>query len=171
MALFQKLFRLESSQFLPISISEAWDFFSSPENLKEITPKHMGFDITSRNQENMYSGMLITYVVTPFLGIRMRWCTEITQVVDNKYFIDEQRFGPYNMWHHQHHFKEVEGGIEMTDIVTYGIPFGIIGQWANSLFVKKQLTQIFEYRTEAVYKVWPSIETKKSEPRIEFFGL
>jgi len=100
--------------------------------------------------------MLITYMVPPLLGIKMRWCTEISQVVENEYFIDEQRFGPYKMWHHQHHFKEVEGGVEMTDIVHYGIPLGILGQLANRLFVKKQLKEIFDYRKIAVEKKWPS---------------
>ena len=170
MALFQKLFRLESTQFLPISIEKAWEFFSSPDNLKEITPDHMGFNITSDNKGKMYPGMLITYIVSPLLGIKMRWCTEITQVVEHKYFIDEQRFGPYNLWHHQHHFNEVEGGVEMTDIVHYGIPFGIIGQMANSILVKKQLTEIFSYRIEAVNKLWPSNSSKANRNTIEFFN-
>ena len=169
MALFQKLFRLESKQFLPISIEKAWDFFSSPENLKEITPDHMGFHITSNNQRKMYPGMLITYIVSPLLGIKMRWCTEITQVVEHKYFIDEQRFGPYNLWHHQHHFKVVEGGVEMTDIVHYGIPLGILGQIANSIFVKKQLAEIFTYRTEAVNKLWPTDSLNVDSNSIAFF--
>jgi len=170
MALFQKLYRLESKQFLPISIVEAWDFFSSPENLKEVTPDNMGFNITSKKHDKMYPGMLITYIVSPVLGIKMRWCTEISQVVEHQYFIDEQRFGPYNMWHHQHRFKEVECGVEMTDIVHYGMPFGILGQIANTLFVKKQLTEIFNYRIEAVNKKWPSTDPKASETTMEFFS-
>ena len=170
MALFQKIFRLESKQFLPVSIDEAWDFFSSPENLKAITPDHMGFNITSKKFDKMYPGMLITYIVKPLLGIKMRWCTQITQVVENKYFIDEQRFGPYNLWHHQHLFKEVEGGVEMTDIVHYGIPFGILGQIANTLFVKKQLTEIFGYRIEAIDKKWPPKHSNGNKPTIEFFS-
>ena len=170
MALFQKLYRLESKQFLPISISEAWEFFSSPENLKEITPDHMGFHITSKPEKKMYPGMLITYIITPLLGIKMRWCTEISQVVENEYFIDEQRFGPYKMWHHQHHFREVEGGVEMTDIVHYGISLGILGQLANHLFVKKQLTEIFDYRKMAVEKKWPSNESVISNVSVETFA-
>ena len=168
MTLFQKLYRLETKQFLPISMDEAWDFFSSPKNLKEITPDHMGFYITSKNPEKMYPGMLITYIVTPLLGIKMRWCTEITQVKENQYFIDEQRFGPYKMWHHQHHFKEVEGGVEMTDIVTYGIPLGIIGRIANRFFVRNQLKEIFSYREEAVQKKWPVKNIEKQKLELEF---
>ncbi len=170
MTLFQKLYRLETKQFLPISITEAWDFFSSPENLKEITPDHMGFHITSRPAKKMYPGMLITYIVTPLLGIKMRWCTEISQVVENEYFIDEQRFGPYNMWHHQHHFKVVDGGVEMTDIVHYGIPFGILGQLANWLFVKKQLKEIFDYRKKAVEKKWPTSNIEMSNVEAEILA-
>lgn len=160
MAIFQKLYTLETEQFIPISIDKAWEFFSSPENLKEITPDHMGFNITSKSSEKMYPGMLITYVVTPLLGIKMRWCTEITHVDDKSYFIDQQRFGPYNMWHHQHHFEEVEGGVIMRDIVNYGIPFGILGQIANSIMVKSQLKEIFDFRIQAVEKLWPSKENK-----------
>lgn len=168
MTLFQKLFKLESKQFLPITLEEAWDFFSSPDNLKKITPDHMGFFITSENQGKMYPGMLITYIVTPLLGIKMRWCTEITQVEEKKYFIDEQRFGPYKMWHHQHHFKEVAGGVEMTDIVHYGIPLGILGQLANKLFVRNQLEEIFEYRAQAVKKIWPTRLVKEKEFTLAF---
>ncbi|MFT4535810.1 MAG: ligand-binding SRPBCC domain-containing protein [Saprospiraceae bacterium] len=162
MAIFQKLYRIETEQFIPISLNEAWDFFSSPNNLKEITPDHMGFKITSKSNEKMYPGMLITYIVTPLLGIGMRWCTEITHVKNKSYFIDQQRFGPYNMWHHQHHFEEVEGGVMMRDIVNYGIPLGILGQIANSIMVKSQLKEIFEYRVQAVEKLWPVVESTTS---------
>lgn len=169
MALFQKLYRIETEQFIPISLDKAWEFFSSPDNLKEITPDHMGFDITSKSGEKMYPGMLITYVVTPFLGIGMRWCTEISHVKDKSYFIDQQRFGPYNMWHHQHHFKETEGGVIMNDIVNYGIPLGPLGQIANSIFVKNQLKGIFDYRIEAVEKLWPVSENNKIKSSIKFY--
>jgi ligand-binding SRPBCC domain-containing protein len=155
MAIFQKIYKLEITQFLPISLHEAWDFFSSPENLKKITPEYMGFYITSDNKMKMYPGMIITYIVTPLLGIKMRWCTEITHVKPMEYFIDEQRFGPYNMWHHQHHFKEVEGGVEMVDIVHYGIPFGFIGRIVNTLVVKEQIQEIFTFRKLAIQNIWP----------------
>jgi len=168
MALFQKLYRLETEQFLPISIEKAWGFFSSPDNLKEITPDHMGFNITSKSGDKMYPGMLITYVVTPLLGIAMRWCTEITHVKHHAYFIDQQRFGPYNMWHHQHHFEEVDGGVMMRDIVNYGIPLGILGQMANSMLVKKQLTEIFQYRINAVEKLWPN-DSHNHKPKLSFY--
>lgn len=145
-----KSHQLEFHQILPISIEEAWDFFSSPHNLTEITPADMSFVVTSKQleQEKMYKGMIITYKVSPVLGIKLNWMTEITQIEDKKYFIDEQRFGPFKFWHHQHHFKSVPGGTEMTDILTYGLPFGPIGSIAHQLFVKKRLNEIFNYRKE-----------------------
>lgn len=165
MPLFQKLNRLESEQFIPISLEEAWDFFSRPENLKKITPDELGFQITSKSGEVMYPGMLITYIVTPLFGISMRWCTEITQVKPMERFIDEQRFGPYTMWHHEHHFQAVEGGVLMKDQVTYGVPLGFIGQIANKVIVTSKVKEIFTYRAEAIKKEWPSDQHK--EPIIE----
>lgn len=134
-------------QKLPISVDQAWDFFSSPVNLQEMTPSSMGFLITSPEKfDRMYPGQIITYKVSPVLGIPLDWCTEITHVIKNEIFVDEQRFGPYAFWHHRHMFKEIENGVEMTDMVYYKMPMGIIGSMLNALFVKKQLTQIFDYR-------------------------
>ena len=136
-------------------MDEAWDFFSSPANLQKITPEKLGFKIVSKHHgEKMYAGQIIEYYVKPLFGIPLYWMTEITHVVDKKYFIDEQRFGPYTMWHHQHHFKETPEGIEMTDIVHYKLPFGILGELAHSLFVKKQLKGIFDYRFKVVEDLW-----------------
>jgi ligand-binding SRPBCC domain-containing protein len=140
-------FQLKKEQFLKTDLDTIWDFASSPANLREITPDYMLFEITSKGmQEKMYPGMIITYKVSPMLGIKMNWVTEITQVKDKHFFIDEQRVGPYSLWHHQHFFEEKEGGILMTDIVTYKPPFGFLGDIANSIFIKKQLESIFEYR-------------------------
>jgi len=166
MALFQKLYQLKTSQFIPAPMDEVWEYFSAPENLQTITPDYMGFEITSKSGDKMYPGMIITYLVSPVMNIKMRWATEITQVKHQEYFIDEQRFGPYNLWHHQHHFKEMDGGVLMNDIVHYGIPFGPIGQLANTLFVKKQLREIFDYRIKAVEKRWPG--EIKIEPSLTF---
>jgi ligand-binding SRPBCC domain-containing protein len=139
------------------SIDEVWDFISSPENLKEITPDHMGFDITSKQlAKKMYPGMIISYNVKPLMGIKLTWVTEITHVEDKKFFIDEQRIGPYSMWHHEHHIKEVDDGVEMTDIVSYKPPFGFLGKIANKLFIRKQLSQIFEYREKALIRRFPA---------------
>jgi hypothetical protein len=141
------------TQVLPSTVNEVWDFISSPSNLKEITPEHMGFIVTSKNSdEKMYPGMIITYKVSPILGIKLNWLTEITQVKDHEFFIDEQRIGPYSMWHHQHKVKVIEGGVLMTDIITYKPPMGILGAFANSIFIKKQLEGIFDYRKIALEK-------------------
>jgi hypothetical protein len=136
-------------------MDDAWEFFSNPKNLQQITPKNLGFKIVSKyHGDNMYPGQIIEYTVKPVLGIPLYWMTEITHVDEKKYFVDEQRFGPYSMWHHQHHFKETSNGIEMTDIVHYKIPFGFLGSIANSLFIKKQLKQIFDHRYKTVEKLF-----------------
>lgn len=151
-----KAFHLKFSQRIPISLPEAWDFFSSPTNLAKITPKEMAFTVTSELQpdEKMYPGMIITYKVSPVAGVKINWMTEITQVEDHQYFIDEQRFGPYKFWHHQHHFKEIPGGVEMNDILTYGLPMGILGNIANSVFVAGKLQQIFDFRYQKVIELF-----------------
>jgi ligand-binding SRPBCC domain-containing protein len=144
-------YQLIKKQKVPTNINEIWDFISSPSNLKLITPEHMGFVVTGgTGKEKMYPGMIITYKVSPLLGIKLNWVTEITHVKDKEYFIDEQRIGPYSMWHHEHKIEPIDGGILMTDIVTYQPPMGILGAIANSLFIKKQLRDIFDYRTMAL---------------------
>jgi ligand-binding SRPBCC domain-containing protein len=150
-----KVHSIKTVQLIKISMDEAWDFFSSPANLQKITPEKLGFKIVSKHHgEKMYAGQIIEYYVKPLFGIPLYWMTEITHVADKKYFIDEQRFGPYSMWHHQHHFKETPEGIEMTDIVHYKLPFGILGELAHTLFVKKQLQGIFDYRFKVVEDLW-----------------
>lgn len=150
-----KIYTLTKKQFLPITLDEAWAFFSTPINLKKITPEYMGFNIlTDLGDGKMYPGQIIHYIVTPVLGIPMRWTTEITHVIDRKYFVDEQRFGPYSFWHHQHWFREVDGGVEMTDIVNYGIPLGFLGQIANTIFVQSKLQEIFEYREKVTNEMF-----------------
>ena len=151
-----KTYEYKFEQYIPIPLAEAWDFFSSPLNLSKITPPQMKFVVTSDYNEKtkMYPGMIITYKITPIFGIKMNWMTEITHVKDNEYFVDEQRFGPYALWHHQHHFKEVKGGVLMTDILHYAIPYGIIGRLANEILVAKQIKQIFDYRTKEIDKLF-----------------
>jgi ligand-binding SRPBCC domain-containing protein len=152
-------YQLVKTQKLPSTIDEIWNFISSPANLKEITPEHMGFNITSNTGEGkMYPGMIITYKVSPLLGIKLDWMTEITQVEEHKYFVDEQRIGPYAMWHHQHKIEPIEGGVLMTDIITYQPPLGFLGAIANSLFIKSQLKQIFDYRKIALEKRYGKYE-------------
>lgn len=142
-----KTYSLNSKQTLPISLEKAWHFFSRPENLNELTPQDMSFEIKSDIQGvEMYEGMLIEYTIKPMMNIPMNWVTEITHISDKKYFIDEQRFGPYAMWHHEHHFEETEGGVLMTDKLTYAMPMGPLGTIANGLFVGKRVKEIFDYR-------------------------
>ncbi|NJB82237.1 SRPBCC family protein [Wenyingzhuangia aestuarii] len=144
-------YQLKKEQFINATLEQVWDFMSSPKNLKDITPKHMGFDITSDNKDDkMYEGMIISYIVKPVLGIPTNWVTEITHVVNKHYFVDEQRIGPYRLWHHQHILEERDGGVYMKDIVTYQPPFGFLGAIANTLFIKRQLETIFKYRFKAV---------------------
>lgn len=143
---------------IPVSPDRAWAFFSDPANLQVITPENMGFKIISTHHgEAMYAGQIIEYKVRPLAGIPVYWMTEITQVKDGEYFIDEQRSGPYKFWHHQHHFRAIPGGTEMTDIVHYKIPMGILGRMANAFFVKKKLAGIFAFRTqktEEIFGAW-----------------
>jgi ligand-binding SRPBCC domain-containing protein len=142
-----KVYLLKRTQFLPISLSEAWDFFSTPKNLSKITPEHMGFKILYiSGGDKAYAGQIIRYHVSILPGIKVHWVTEITQVKEPLHFIDEQRFGPYALWHHQHHFKEVPGGVEMTDEVNYAIPFGLLGRLAHFIFVGGEVNRIFEHR-------------------------
>lgn len=140
------VYRLTAKQNIPISKEEAWKFLSSPKNLKEITPDYMRFEILSSAVEKMYSGQIFQYIVTPVLGIKMCWVTEITHVEEGFYFVDEQRFGPYALWHHKHFIREIEGGVEMEDIIDYKIPMGFIGRWLHPLLVKPKLKEIFSYR-------------------------
>lgn len=138
--------KIKQEQFLPISIEEAWDFFTRPENLNKITPKEMVFEITSELPERVYEGLIITYNIKPMLNIPLFWCTEITHIKEGAFFVDEQRKGPYHIWHHEHHFKSVDGGVMMTDILHYEIGKSVFGWLAGQLFVHKKVKQIFEYR-------------------------
>jgi len=146
-----KVYRFEKVQQIHCTLDTAWDFFSDPKNLQAITPANLGFKILSPfHGDKMYPGQVIEYHVKPIPGIRLYWMTEITHVDDKRYFVDEQRFGPYSLWHHQHHFREKDGIVEMTDIVHYKIPFWFLGDIANEFFVKRQLKKIFDYRVKKV---------------------
>lgn len=146
-------YQFEKQQKLPSDISSVWDFISKPANLKEITPPYMDFTESSDSKgQKMYPGMIITYRVSPFWGIKLTWVTEITHINEPFYFVDQQRIGPYSFWHHQHKIEPVEGGVLMTDIVTYQPPLGFLGAIANYLFIRKQLEDIFDYRFAAMQK-------------------
>jgi ligand-binding SRPBCC domain-containing protein len=151
-----KTYQLKAEQAIPISLDMAWDFFSSPLNLARITPPDMSFVVTSDQNPDtkIYAGMIITYKISPLLGIKMDWMTEITHIKEGEYFVDEQRFGPYALWHHQHHFKAIDGGVLMNDILHYAIPYGVIGRITNKVFVGSEVKKIFTYRENAIEKLF-----------------
>jgi len=149
------VYTLETSQKIPASLETVWDFISSPRNLKRITPEHMGFEVTTNNlSEKMYAGMIISYIVKPVFGIKIKWVSEITHVKEPEYFVDEQVSGPYKFWHHRHQLTEIENGVLMKDIINYKPPFGFIGSIANRLIIRKQLNEIFRYRTEKLEEIF-----------------
>ena len=153
-----KVYRLSRTQKIPLSLEDAWSYFSSPKNLQEITPDDLKFRIlTDILEDKMYSGQIINYIVTPLLNIPMRWTTEIKHVEEGVYFVDEQRFGPYALWHHKNFFKAVDGGVELMDIVDYALPLGPLGRFAHWLFVRRQLESIFRYRSQKLEQMFGTI--------------
>jgi ligand-binding SRPBCC domain-containing protein len=156
--------QLKQEQFLPISLEAAWDFFSTPKNLNEITPDDLVFEVTSQLPEKIYEGLIITYRIKPMLNIPINWCTEITHVKPQVYFVDEQRKGPYNIWHHEHHFKAVEGGVLMTDILHYDIGMSVLGWLAGKLFVHTKVREIFKYRQLTLEKHFARTTTAPANP-------
>ncbi len=150
------IYELSASIKLPIGIDKAWDFLSDPANLKLITPDYMGFNILSGAGENMYAGQIISYKVSPLLGLKLNWVTEITHVEQPNYFVDEQRFGPYSLWHHKHFLKEIDKGVEMIDIVHYKLPVSMIANMLHPFMVKPKLKEIFEYRSKQLHSMFGS---------------
>ncbi len=143
--------KLERQQLVKSDLATLWAFFSDASNLSTLTPPDMKLRITSPiNEEGIYAGQIITYKVSPLFGIPMSWTTEITHVEHLKRFVDEQRTGPYTLWHHQHIFRETHGGVMMTDIVHYRLPLFFMGDIAHSLFVKQRLQDIFDFRHQKI---------------------
>lgn len=150
-----KPFILNRKQFLPIPLKTAWDFFSSPKNLSAITPAKMNFRILSMTGgERMHAGQIITYKVNVLPLVRVGWVTEITNVREPFEFTDEQKSGPYKLWRHTHRFKEVPGGVEMTDTVEYVLPMGILGRMMHGLLVEGEVNAIFEHRFKVLAALW-----------------
>lgn len=145
-----RVYELKFVQKVPVGISEAWCFFSDPVNLGKITPDTLDFKIQLGAGVSMYAGQIIHYKLKPLWGIPARWTTEITQVRENEMFVDQQIAGPYRLWHHKHFFREIEGGVEMTDLLHYALPLGILGRWMNRLVVAKKVNEIFHYRKKAL---------------------
>lgn len=152
-----KIFTLHRKQFLPVTIEDAWGFFSVASNLEKITPQNIKFRaLTSLGDQQIHSGMKISYEIRPLMNIPMKWVTEIRDVVQLQQFVDIQVRGPYALWEHRHTFVPVPGGVEMTDNVRYAMPFGLFGTIAHKLMIKKKLNQIFEFRRAAVGKIFGS---------------
>ena len=149
------VYTLEYKQTLPISLEESWEFFATPKNLSQITPKELGLTVTSKIPEKMYPGLIIKYKVSPVSFVKMNWVTEITHIEDLHYFVDEQRFGPYKFWHHKHFFKQTDNGVEITDIVDYALPFSPLMDFMNDLMVKEKLRFIFDYRSKVLEELFP----------------
>jgi ligand-binding SRPBCC domain-containing protein len=143
-------YRIERCQVLPISIDTAWQFFSSPSNLPSITPPWLNLKIIESVSPHMRAGMLIYYHFTPLSDFRMSWLSEITHVDAPRFFIDEQRLGPYRLWHHEHYFHACEGGVQVDDIVTYALKYAALGTFVHALWIKKRLQMIFDYRSSAL---------------------
>ena len=153
------VYQLYRKQKIPSTIEQVWDFIANPGNLQNITPEYMGFDITTSNlPDQMYPGMIIIYKVSPISRIKMNWVTEITHIREQEYFVDEQRSGPYKIWHHEHRITPVDGGVLMTDLVTYQPPFGFLGTVANRFFIRKKLDEIFEFRRQKLTEIFGQTE-------------
>lgn len=142
------IYTLKAQQRLNISLEEAWNFFSSPKNLAKITPSFMGFYITSELSDVMNPGQIISYKIALLPGVKSNWVTEITHVEDKQFFVDEQRFGPYAMWHHEHHFQKEGDEVLMVDKISYKLPLGAIGRSMHDIVIKPKLKQVFRYREE-----------------------
>ncbi|MCF7969377.1 MAG: SRPBCC family protein [Methylococcaceae bacterium] len=147
---------LTRKQFIPISLEQAWPFFSTPRNLEAITPGFLNFRITSAVPEEIYSGLIITYQISAVAGVPMTWVTEIKHVVPLHRFVDEQRIGPFRFWFHEHRFEAVPGGIEMTDIVHYVMPWSWLGELVHAVFIRRRLNAIFDFRHDYIANLWPS---------------
>lgn len=150
-------YQFQKVQFIKASVDDIWEFISSPQNLKQITPSNMGFDIRTTNLPNkIYTGMIISYTVRPLWGISTNWVTEITHIRDENYFVDVQRVGPYKLWHHLHIMIPENNGVLTKDIVSYQPPLGLLGKLANTLIIRNKLKEIFDYRTKELEKLFTS---------------
>lgn len=158
--------RFDTTHRLGVERDEAWRFFSDPRNLERITPAEMGFKITSPLPEEVYPGLIVTYRVRPLLNVPVTWVTEITSVVEGERFVDEQRVGPYSMWHHEHHFASVPGGTEMRDIVHYALPGGPIGDLVNHYVVARRVAEIFAHRRRVLDRLFGTLEAPGETPGI-----
>lgn len=147
--------RIEQQQTFNLTIEDIWKFISTPLNLNLITPDDMEFKILTQNlPDEIYSGLIIQYTVKPLWNLRFNWVTEITAVEKNKYFIDEQRFGPYQFWHHEHFLFQNKNKVIMKDLVLYAIPYGLVGEILHKLIIRKRLEYIFQFRKQKLDEIF-----------------
>jgi ligand-binding SRPBCC domain-containing protein len=158
-----RIYTLKRKQVLPITLEEAWPFFSTPRNLEQITPAFLRFQIVSEIPDDIYNGLIICYRIRAVAGLPMTWVTEIKQVEPLGQFVDEQRLGPYRFWHHLHRFRAVTGGVEveMEDIVHYVMPWGWIGELVHAVFVRARLRAIFDFRRDYLENYFGAISSTK----------
>lgn len=149
------IYRLHKTQLVPVTVEKSWEFFSDPNNLKEITPPELGLEIKSEVSGEIYDGMIIIYNVNLLPYYKTQWVTEIKHVKSPYRFVDEQKIGPYKLWYHQHFFKESDNGTLVEDVIHYSVPYGYIGKLLNRLFIARNLNYIFKYRSEALNRIFP----------------
>ena len=157
-----KLERIQTIQRLPIQVEEAWDFFTSPGNLSLITPPWLDYRLSSNPPEYMHPGTLYSAQIRPFPGISMQWITEITYIRPPSLFITDQRVGPFKVWHHEYHFREHADGVELEDIVQYGLPLGPIGSLVHDLYVRRKLHEVFTYRAQSLERRFGAVSRQKA---------
>ncbi len=145
---------LHREQFIPAEPARVWEFFATPLNLNELTPSDLRFRILGEISSRMFAGQIIRYRISPLPGIWLKWVTEITAVEEGVRFVDEQRAGPYKLWHHEHRFVAESGGVRMFDHVTYEVGWGPFGWLAEKLWVARQLKKIFDYRERRVAELF-----------------
>ena len=161
------VYQIENCLYLPISKQEAWEFISDPNNLLKITPEKVHFRILNPREEGFYPGQVFAYQLRPLPGYSTQWVSEISHIQEGEYFIDIQLQGPYKLWHHQHHIREVDEGVELRDLVHYSMPFGMLGRLAQALFVKTQLRNTFRYREEKLKSFFGQIPGRPSTLKIQ----
>ncbi len=148
------MYQIKRTQIIPLDLATFWDFFMKADTLLVITPKHMGMEMRTQVPESMYEGLMIEYRMRPLFGIPLNWIAEIKTVKEQALFIDEQRKGPFKIWHHEHHFRAVEGGVEMTDLLTYALPLGFLGRMSHGLLVKPRLEALFDHRYQVLEQIF-----------------
>ncbi len=151
-----RVFKFERSQVLAISLEKAWEYFSNPLNLTEITPPNLALHIKGNLNGRTVNGMIIEYTVEPLLGIKIDWVSEIKHVHEPYSFVDEQRSGPYKFWYHQHFFKAIgKDQVEVVDVVHYSLPLGLLAPLLNKYIVQDKLAGIFDFRKHVLEQKFP----------------